>query len=176
MIRITHPINPPPLPCLPHSTRRQKKTELRTKVEELEVAQREVVVAFKEANEAEVFSISEKESIALATLVAWQHKAKDIRKHFGRTVTQQLRNMSRDNGPEFYACLSGLKATTVDWSEQFHASLSPSQVPILLETLFCVGHISLAPYARTVRGQTTLGSVFCAPVPFTFGYQNAFFG
>ena len=146
----------------------KKKTELRSKLERLEVAQREVVVAFKEANEAEFFSISDKESVALATLLAWQHQAKDIRKHLGRTVTQQLRNMSRDTGPEFYACLSGLKSTTVDWSElhsQLHASLTPSQVHILLETLFCVGHVSLAPYARTVRGQTTLGKLFCAQVP-----------
>ena len=72
---------------------KKKELKLRTKLEELEVAPREVVVAFKEANEAEFFSISEKESVALATLVVWQHKAKDIRKHLGRTVTQQLRNI-----------------------------------------------------------------------------------
>ena len=50
--------------------------------------------------------------------------------------------MLRDNGREFYACLSGLKATTVDWSKlhsQLHASLTPLQVHILLEALFpCV--------------------------------------
>ena len=125
-------------------------------------------MSFKEANEAEFFSISEKEGVALATPQAWQHQAKDIRKHLGRTLTQQLRNMSRDTGPEFYACLSGLKSTTVDWSElhsPLHVSLTPSQVHIFLENLLCVRHVSPAPFARGVRGQTTLGKLFCAQVP-----------
>ena len=146
----------------------KKKTDLRTNLQELGVAQHEVVAAFKQASEAEFFAIAEKEGVLVATLMAWQHKAKEIKNRLGRAVNQQLVNMSRDSGPEFFACLSGLKATNIDCSTLYsllHATLTRSQVHMLVETLFCVKHFSLAPYARKVHGQTTLGKILCAQIP-----------
>ena len=57
----------------------KKKTDLRTNVHEVQVAQHEVVAAFKEANGTVILAIAENEGALLATFMAWKHKAKEIK-------------------------------------------------------------------------------------------------
>lgn len=143
----------------------KKKSVYRTKLVALEEQQECVLEAMHALNEAPLRDIGKAEEHVLGSLLAWETLAKNIRPEVARQCSQQMANMNRQEDPELYCLPEGLAVTDIDVAQLTLGPLTPTAVCSLVEQLFAVGHVQLAPFATTVVGQTSLGKICCACLP-----------
>ena len=134
----------------------KKVSTFRTKLSKVEELQAEVLEAIKAVNVAPLSDIGKAEENLLGRLYAWKSLANEFKGLLGRMCSQQLANMNRQSGPEFYCSSEGLACKSVDVTEMSFGSLTPTAMTDLVDKLFAIGHVHLGQYCPPKVNSTTL--------------------
>ena len=134
----------------------KKVSAFRTKLSKVEELQAEVLEAIKAVNVAPLSDIGKAEENLLGRLYAWKSLANEFKGLLGRMCSQQLANMNRQSGPEFYCSSEGLACKSVDVTEMSFGSLTPTAMTDLVDKLFAIGHVHLGQYCPPKVNSTTL--------------------